>query len=496
MPSVNVEKIQKAASRSLPLTIKTYKMDHETEEYLETILFHFLKEFGQQDIAPQISYCLRELAVNANKANTKRVFFSEKKLDIYNEKDYQEGMASFKETTLNNINYYLEKQKEAGLYIKIIFHASGEALKLLIKNNVKISRKEQIRVYDRIARSRAFNSLEEAMGAVLDSSEGAGLGLVILVLMLKKLGLDEESFDIDVEGEETVARLVIPFSEIHKENLHVLSREIVNEIDALPQFPENVVHLQKLIEDPESEITDIARHIAMDVSLTADLLKLVNSAQFMLSKKVDNIVEAVKMVGLRGLKTLLYSYGTQKILSTSLRENWEHANKTAFYAYNLAKSYMHNKDILDDVYVGGILHDIGKIIFFNAHPVLLERISKVCREREIDKEIFENLSAGLNHAEIGALIAEKWNFPEQLIEVIKYHHEPHLASPEVRDIVEAVYLGNVIANLETDEMVFEQVSKEILRKFKISTEEQINMVMEKLVEAYEKQNMETQKPGF
>ncbi len=142
-----------------------------------------------------------------------------------------------------------------------------------------------MRVYDRIARSRAFSSLEEAMGAVLDSSEGAGLGLVILVLMLKKLGLNEESFDIDVEGEETVAQLVIPFSEVHKENLHVLSREIVQEIDELPQFPENIVQLQKMIDDPESEISDIAKHIAMDISLTADLLKLVNSAQFMLAKK-------------------------------------------------------------------------------------------------------------------------------------------------------------------------------------------------------------------
>ena len=491
-PAVDVAKIQKAARTSLPLTIKTYKMNHETEEYLETILFHFLKEFGQQDLTPQISYCMRELAVNANKANTKRVFFDEQKLDITNEKDYQEGMASFKEATLSNINYYLEKQKDAGLYIKIIFHASGESLKLLIKNNVKISRKEQMRVYDRIARSRAFNSLEEAMGAVLDSSEGAGLGLVILVLMLKKLGLDEESFDIDVEGEETVAQLVIPFSDVHKENLHVLSREIVQEIDELPQFPENIVQLQKMIDDPESEISDIAKHIAMDISLTADLLKLVNSAQFMLAKKVDNIAEAVKMVGLRGLKTLLYSYGTQKILKKALKEHWDHANRTAFYAYNLAKSYLTNRDILDDVYVGGILHDIGKIIFFNAHPVLLDKISTLCREREIDRDLFEDLSAGLNHAEIGALIAEKWNFPDQLVEAIKYHHEPHLASKEMQDTVEAIYLGNVIANLESDEIVFEQISKDILKKFKIRTEDQLNIIRERLAEAFEKQNAEVQ----
>ncbi|MDX9801693.1 MAG: HDOD domain-containing protein, partial [Spirochaetia bacterium] len=359
--NIDVPKIQKAVRNSLPLAIKTHKINHDTEEYLEQILDVFLSEFGQKELLPQISYCMRELAVNANKANTKRVYFLEKDLDIDNEDDYREGMATFKEVTLDNIEHYLEKQKETGLYIKIIFHASQGELTLSIRNNVKISKKEQMRVYDRIARSRGFTSLEEAMSAVLDSSEGAGLGLVILVLMLKKLGLDEEAFDIDVEGEETVSKLIIPFSEIHKENLHILSKELVNEINQLPQFPENIVQLQKMIDDPESEITDISKHIAMDISLTADLLKIVNSAQYMLPKKVDNITEAVKLVGLRGLKNLLYSYGTQKILRSGLKEHWEHANRVAFYAYVLAKNYIRKKEILDDVYIGGILHDIGKI---------------------------------------------------------------------------------------------------------------------------------------
>ena len=79
-----------------------------------------------------------------------------------------------------------------------------------MRNNVEITRKEQIRVFDRIARSRAFSSMEEAFSTVLDNSEGAGLGIVILILMLKKIGLDEDAFDIEVENGETVATLAIP----------------------------------------------------------------------------------------------------------------------------------------------------------------------------------------------------------------------------------------------------------------------------------------------
>ena len=107
-----------------------------------------------------------------------------------------------------------------------------------------------MRVYDRIARSRAFETMEEALSTVIDDSEGAGLGIVILVLMLKKIGLDEDSFDIDVEKGETVARITLPFNEVHVENLDLLSEEIVREIQELPQFPDNILQLQNLINDP------------------------------------------------------------------------------------------------------------------------------------------------------------------------------------------------------------------------------------------------------
>ena len=190
----------------------------------------------------------------------------------------------------------------------------------MVRNNVEITRKEQIRVFDRLARSRAFSSLEEAFATVLDSSEGAGLGIVILVLMMKKIGLSEDCFSIDSDGGETTATITIPFSEVHLEQLDALTQLLVREIETLPQFPENIVTLQRLLADPNHEISDIAREISVDPSMTADLLKLVNSAQFMLPKRVDNIVEAVKLVGTKGVRNLLYSYGTQKVLGEKYSE--------------------------------------------------------------------------------------------------------------------------------------------------------------------------------
>ncbi|TVQ35765.1 MAG: HDOD domain-containing protein [Spirochaetaceae bacterium] len=490
---VDVGKVLQAARSSIPLTVKSYTLPHETEMYLEEILGHFLKEMGQEKLKDPLAYCLRELAVNAKKANTKRVYFEEKSLKIDDGKDYVEGMKTFKQETLDNIDHYLELQKGAGLFVKVIFHAKGRDLHLYVVNNALMTRKEQIRIYDRIARSRAFGSLEEALTTVLDDSEGAGLGIVILVLMLKKIGLDEDAFDIDIEGSETIAKLVVPMSKVRLESLELISEQIVQEIESLPRFPENIVNLQKMISDPDTEITHIARQISTDPSLTADLLKVVNSAAFMLPKKVDNIVEAVKLVGMRGLRNLLYSYGTQKILGTTetaeTKNLWEHSYRTAFYAYNLAKNLSRKKEILDDVYVGGILHDMGKIIFSSVHPDLMTKINSFCHEKGIASEIFEDLAAGLNHSEIGAMIAENWNFPEALVDAIKYHHTPHSAPQPYRDVVYTVYLANALCHVRDAGVGIEQIDPQVLASFKITNEEQLKTIEARLDAAFARESV-------
>ncbi|MFO8063825.1 MAG: HDOD domain-containing protein [Spirochaetia bacterium] len=485
------EKVLKAARSSIPLTVKSYTLPRETEDYLEQILHLFLKEMGQEQLKDALAYCLREIAVNAKKANTKRVYFRERGLDLLDEADYQEGMKQFKQDTLENISHYLNRQKEEGLYVKVVFHARGRVLHLYVINNTMITKKEQIRVYDRIARSRAFNSLEEALTTVLDDSEGAGLGIVILVLMLKKMGLDEDAFDIDARNGETVARITIPMSQIRLESLDMISQRIVREVEQLPRFPENIVELQKMIEDPDSEIAHIARQVSTDPSLTAELLKLVNSAQFMLPKKVDNIVEAVKMVGMRGLRNLLLFHGTQKVLGNETNETkrlWEHSYRTAFYAYQLARNVTRKKEILDDVYVGGILHDMGKIIFSSVHPDLIENIHSFCREKGIPEEIFEDLAAGLNHSEIGAMIAQKWNFPDALIAAIKYHHTPGSAPVEYRDVVFTVYLANGLTHYGEKTLGMDQLEPRVLKYFNINNEAQLDQVEEKLDKLFEKTN--------
>jgi putative nucleotidyltransferase with HDIG domain len=211
----------------------------------------------------------------------------------------------------------------------------------------------------------------------------------------------------------------------------------------------------------------------------------------MLSKKVDSISEAVKMVGIRGIKNLLYSYGTQKILGDDTADKkvlWEHSYKTAFYAYNLVKNFRKDRNLLDDVYVGGILHDMGKIIFSNVHPELLTKIKDFCSEKNLPASTFEDLAAGMNHAEIGALIAEKWNFPDGLVTAIKYHHDPGAASKDYKDLVYTVYLANMFCEYEAGNVSYDQMEPVVLEDFGITSKKQIDGLLERFSTGFKREN--------
>ena len=487
---VDEEKIRKAIQSGLPLTITTYTLPKEIEVYIEQVIEAFLKHMDQLKLKDYIVYCVQELVINAKKANTKRVFFHERGLNINNENDYQVGMESFKRETLGNIDHYLQMQKERGLYIKVILQVRRNTINIEIRNNVVANKTERLRIHVKMARSRTFTNFETALSQVFDDSEGAGFGLVILLLMLKKMGLEEEAFSMKITDTCTIASISIPLDQTTIENMSFLSEEIVKSINSLPQFPENILHVQRLISDPSSDMPSIARQISMDPALTADLLKMVNSAQYMLSKKVDNISEAVKMIGIKGIKNLLYSYGTQKVLGDDTYDKkklWEHSYKTAFYAYNLVKNFKNDVNLLDDVYVGGILHDMGKIIFSSVHPDLLNKIKGFCTDKNLPASTFENLSAGMNHAELGALIAEKWNFPERLVAAIRFHHDPEAAPKDFKDLVDTVYLANMFCEYENGNISFDQIEVNALKNFKINSKKQIDTLLERLAVGFKRE---------
>ena len=489
--AVDSEKIKMAIRSGIPLSITTYTLPHEMEAYMSDVLTAFLTELNQEQMIQYLTYCLNELTTNAKKANTKRVYFKEKNLDILNEDDYSIGISTFKRDTLNNINYYLQLQKKEGLYIKMLLQMRNNKITLEVRNNVELTFFEYKRIHDKLSRAQQYSSVEEALTQILDDSEGAGLGLVIMILMLEKIGLTEDNFQTLSENGETITRIILPLRDEMQKQISIIAEEFIKAITDLPQFPDNISRLNRLLSDPDSKMSDIAMQISSDVTLTGELLKLVNSAAFSLATPCSNIADAVKLVGIRGIKNLLYSIGSLSTFANVAGNKetlWAHANKVAFYSYNIARNFCAGeRSIIDDAYVCGLLHDMGKIIFETAHPKLLERIMEICKNKDASQDAIEKLISGVNHAEIGARVAEKWNFPDTITNVIRYHHEPESAPSELRKLSSLVYLADLIAHYQQDEVDFYQIDPEVLSIFKITSENQFKTISDKMLLAYQQE---------
>lgn len=484
---INIADIQRAAQNSVPLIFRLAVFLPQSFPLLDRICEIYLAELGQQNIVEPLSYCVKELISNAQKANAKRVYFEERGLDLTRTEDYARGMEGFLREMSENLAYFHQRLRERRMSIEVTFHATGDTLKIIVRNTARLSPIEQARIRDRIVRARSFHSFFEVLETPVDHAEGAGLGIMMLLQFLRRIGVGEEAFSISSNG-STVSSLAIPIPEVHLEQVRILAEVLVRDIEALPHFPESVQDLLRLTEDPDAPITRIVAGISSSPTLTADILKHANSAYYGRPNRVDTVPMAVKMIGMRSLHYLLYSFGFQRIMDQHrgrMKELWEHSRRTAFYATVLARDLRRRPDILDDVYVAGILHDLGFIVVTTLHPATQKKMRLFSVQKNIPAWILEKFSFGMGHADIGALIAEKWNFPDQLIEGIRFHHDPLHASARNRDVVYCVYLANAICDLERGLITYSQMEKPVLTEFGIGSRDQLLEVARTLRNAFD-----------
>ncbi len=474
--NIDRTKVIHAARNGIPLVIKTHTLPPQTEADLEEILTIYLAELGQSELKDRLSYCLKELTVNAKKANTKRVYFKEKGLRLDVPAEYEKGMKGFKTDTLSNIDHYLKLQEQQDLFIKVTYLIRNNILYFSVRNNSPITPKELTRVYDRVARSRAFESIEEAFAEVLDDSEGAGLGIVILILMLRQMGLTEKSFDLNSANNETSSSLTIPMNKVKLERVTMVADEIIGEVDSLPPFPDNLQKLLQLLRDPDVNLDKLARQLSNDPAMTADLLRYVNSAKYGMRKKIETINDAIRIVGIHGIKDLVYPYGAHKLLDKYMakqRHLWQNATRVSAYASDLARLKGLGKDDQSQAQIGGILYNLGQIILSFINPQQSKNITEFCRAKGFSIETFDELTNAINPTEIGARIAEKWDFPEELVQIIKNQNQPHVASPELQPIICVIHLAGSLLSVEQDLMTYQQINPGVVKALGFTDTEEL-----------------------
>jgi len=486
--NIDRNKVIHAARNGIPLVIKTHTLPAQTEVDLEEILVVYLEELGQVELKDHLIYCLKELTVNAKKANTKRVYFLEKGLNLEDPADYEKGMKSFKEDTLDNIQHYLELQEQKDLYIKVAYLIRNSVLYLSVRNNAPITPRELTRVYDRVARSRVYTSMEEAFTEVLDDTEGAGLGIVIMLLMLRKMGLSEKSFDLNQVGTETSASLTIPMNTVKLDRVNQLAGEIISVVDSLPPFPENLAKLLDLLGVPDVSFEKLAEQLGHDPAMTTDLIRYVNSAKYGMRKRIESLQDAVRIVGIQGLKDLVYPYGAHKLLDKYMAKQkhlWQNATRVSFYANEMAREFRFGREDQSQAQIAGILYNLGQIILSFLHPEQSAKIMKFCRAKGFSIELFDELTQAINPSDLGARIAENWNFPEDLIQIIRYQNQPQSALPALQPVTCVVHLAGSLLSIEEDLLNYNQINQNVLRSLRLTDPEKLAALHAKVRDAYD-----------
>ncbi len=463
-------------------------IDEKSLILINTLILRILSSQGNIFLLETLITVIREIVFNAFKANLKRIYFDKSGADINDSEKYELIMQNFKEDYLYNLDAIeAEITTNQNYYIKITFEKKEGILDIAVFNNVQIVKEEYDRIMSRIEQSKISNNLADAYNDVYDPTEGAGLGLVLMVFLLKNSGIGADNLSIKHDSNGITVSIRIPKQLKEETIVSDVKEKILKDVESLPTFPENILELQQLCNNKDSSIDEISSRISRDPALTADVIKLSNSAGFVPGKKISTIKEAVKIIGLKNLYLILTASAAKKILGNKYKKFeliWEHCVRVAYYSRQISK-IKNLANLSDSAFITGLLHDIGKIVLLSTDESIIHTISEITKNKQLrSSSILEEISIGISHAEIGGLIAEKWNFPDDLKIPIANHHSPLNSEADYKELTYIVYFANMLCGIEINKYNYYYIETEILDWFKINSVEELQTFHNKIKNSY------------
>ncbi len=198
------------------LTLKTHRMTSVVEKHIQYAVESILDKNKQPGLVTTLYTILKELVINGCKANQKRIFFDERGLDIANPADYERGIEEYTKSFSESMALeYGHKAREKGYYVLIDFQFDPTGLTLEVVNNTAIAKEEEEMVRGKLKKAMGYNDIAEFYmdQAMSGESEGAGLGIALIIILLKGEEIDPNLFRILIEEDRTIARLEIPFTQ-------------------------------------------------------------------------------------------------------------------------------------------------------------------------------------------------------------------------------------------------------------------------------------------
>ncbi len=208
--------------------------------------------------------------------------------------------------------------------------------------------------------------------------------------------------------------------------------ELIQDCDDLPTLPEVYRRVKDVIEDPKASMVDLARAMSVDSSMTARVLKLVNSSFYSLNGKVETVSRAASILGMQPLHDLVLATAVATSFSKvspslmDMKAYWHQSVERGLLARALANTC--NLVDSERLFVGGLLSDIGHLVMFQKIPDLAEQVLHQARTERTLRPTLEQELIGFDAAQVGAALLAEWQLPVSYQHAIRYHMDPAKSS--------------------------------------------------------------------
>ena len=215
------------------------------------------------------------------------------------------------------------------------------------------------------------------------------------------------------------------------------AESLAQEVKSLLSLPQAVIHLNTLLDDPNTSILELSKGVSHDPGLTALLLKLVNSAYYSFPYKIGTLSLAVNILGRNELRNLVMVTGIAEVFKVipsevvDMETFWFNSVTCGSMARLLADRCRSNREA---VFITGLLHAVGRLIFYIRRPKQYRQVLELSgNSTEISINAAEYEVFGFDHAELGAELCRQWKMPDRLCQVLRYHTNPRYATTYRKD---------------------------------------------------------------
>lgn len=207
---------------------------------------------------------------------------------------------------------------------------------------------------------------------------------------------------------------------------------LVEDIDDIPPMSQVITRVLQLLSEPGKSMADLAAALSEDQAMVARILRVSNSPLYRSVQEVRSLNSALSRLGIRAVRSILLSSATRDLLISEKNPGdmwnrilWQHAKESALAARRIAERMKYPDP--EEAFVGGMLHDMGKIVILLKQRDLFQQIRKLQTGKNMGSVEAERFVLGFSHTDIGGLLMEKWRMPEILTTCLQYHHQPDAA---------------------------------------------------------------------